>query len=190
MIKSVIAAMRGAFGAMAARAGALTAAFVVYLALIAAVYLFVTTREATIFDLLLTFALPLVVLVLFFFIQAVGVRYTGAVESTRTILRGALADTGKLLVVTLPVALMAILVVLGLGLIGYWWSGGQPESGSGFVLTYLLPGIRGVVLYLIVPLVAARLWIAAAREGVTGAYRGMGRHFVGAFAPKALLPLP
>ncbi|MCW5971494.1 MAG: hypothetical protein KIT57_23545 [Blastocatellales bacterium] len=187
MLKSVLSAIGGAMRAMAVRAGAVIAALAVYVAMIGAVYVFITTREATIIDLLLTFSLPAAALVFFFFIQAVGVRYAGAAESTAAVLRGALRDTGKLLVVSLPPALLAILAVLLLGLIAYWWRGENQYDNSGFVLEYLLPWVRALVLYFAAPLLAVRLWIAASRDGVTSAFRALGRHFVGAFAPRVLV---
>ena len=182
----ILGAITGAGRAMLKRPGALLAAFGIYAALVGVIYLFVTTREATILQLLLTFFLLLLAVALFFALQAIGVSYASGEEPSGAVLRRALGAGWKLLVVSLPVAVLVVIAVLILELIAKLVGGDQSGNQSGFLLGYLLPGMRAIILYLIVPLVAIRLWIAVTREGVASAFKRLGRHFIRALAPRAL----
>jgi hypothetical protein len=181
----IFGAITGAGRAMLKRPGALLAAFGIYTALVGVIYLFVTTREATIIQLLLTFFLLLLAVALFFFLQAIGVSYASGEEPSGAVLRRSLGACWKLLIVSLPVAVLVVIAVLVLEVIAKL-AGGDQGNQSGFVLGYLLPGIRAIILYLIVPLVAIRLWIAVTQEGVASAFKRLGGHFVRALAPRAL----
>jgi hypothetical protein len=181
----ILGAITGAGRAMLKRPGALLAAFGIYAALVGVIYLFVTTREATILQLLLTFFLLLIAVALFFAMQAIGVSYASGEEPSGAVLRRALGAGWKLLVVSLPVAVLVVIAVLVLELIARLAGGGHGNQG-GFLLGYLLPGLRAIILYLVVPLIAIRLWIAVTQEGVASAFKRLGRHFIGALAPRAL----
>jgi hypothetical protein len=185
-MSSILTAITGAGRAMLKRPGALLAAFGVYAALVGVIYLFVTTREATIIQLLLTFFLLVLAVALFFFLQAIGVSYVSGEEPSGAVLRRALTACWKLVVVSLPVAVLVVIAVLLLQLITYGANRVFPGNQSGFLVGYLLPGIRAIILYLIVPLVAIRLWIAVTQEGVANSFKRLGKHFIGALAPRAL----
>jgi hypothetical protein len=185
-MSSILEAITGAGRAMLKRPGALLAAFGIYAALVGVIYLFVTTREATIIQLILTFFLLLLAVALFFALQAIGVRYASGEEPSREVLRRSFGACWKLLVVSLPVAVIVVIAVLILELIAKLVGGDHQGVQSGFLLGYLLPGIRAIILYLVVPLIAIRLWIAVTQEGVASAFKRLGKHFIGALAPRAL----
>jgi hypothetical protein len=71
---------------------------IAYGGLLAAVYLFVSTREATIAQLILTVALAVAAPALFFVLQATSVRYTDELRPTDLV-----KDCLRLVVVSVPV---------------------------------------------------------------------------------------
>src|SRR4051812_41407171 len=79
--------------------------------LLTAAYLFASTREATIFQLLLTLVLVIAAPALFFVLQVVSVTYAG---SPVVQIRRIAIDCLKLIVVSLPVIAVTVLVVRGL----------------------------------------------------------------------------
>lgn len=179
MMRSIFEAIKGAARAIVKQPGTTIAAFALYAALIGAIYLFVTTREATLWELTLTFALMALAILLFFTLQAIGVSYAKREDvSMPRMLGRALADSWKLIIVSLPVAVIAVLIVLGFGAIG-----SRVTGAAG----YLVSGVESILLYLAVPLLAIKLWVAAAREGVTQAFRRLGRHLIEAFALRSLV---
>ena len=72
----------------------------IYAAMLFALYLFISTREATVPQLILTFTLMFAAPLLFFLLQAASVNY--ATESSG-LLRKALRDCFKFIAVSLPV---------------------------------------------------------------------------------------
>ena len=64
---------------------------------------------------------------------------------------------------------------------------GTPWPEGGFVYERVIPALRLIYFYIVLPLAAIQLWIAATHEGLGPAFRGIGRHFVKAFAPRTLL---
>ena len=86
-------------------------ALVLYALLLAVLYAFVTTGEKTPMQVILSLlALPLLGVVLFFVLQAIGIGYTNVGASAGALLRRALGDCWKLLIVSLPLALLAWLL--------------------------------------------------------------------------------
>jgi len=83
-----------------------------YAALLLALYLFISTREATVPQLILTFTLMFAAPLLFFLLQAASVNY--ATESSG-LLRKALRDCFKFIAVSLPVIGLTVLAVYGVG---------------------------------------------------------------------------
>jgi len=80
-----------------------------YAGLLAALYLFVSTREATIGQLVLTMTLVVVAPALFFLLQALSVSYTNGPPS-----RGLIGKCFKLIVVSVPVIAVTVLALYGL----------------------------------------------------------------------------
>jgi hypothetical protein len=142
-----------------------------YAALLGALYLFVSTREATLTQLALTLGMMLAAPVLFFGMQAVSVSYANGTVATGAI-RKIAADGLKLIVVTVP-----LLVLTGLALYGLGKFQGHPT-----VLTAIRYLLAGVVL----PLVAIQLWLAASSDGLRWLVRRIRTIVSRAFAPQSV----
>ena len=156
-----------------------------YAALLLALYLFISTREATIPQLLLTFTVMFSAPLLFFLLQAASVNY--ATDSSG-LFRKALRDCLKFIAVSLPVIGLTLLAVYGVGkLMGRMTIDPktlQPTSPNTYttliVLRYLLIGVIG-------PLVTIQLWIATSTRGLREMLRSLHRTLARAFAPQAVL---
>jgi hypothetical protein len=140
MFKESINAIVSAARALFKNRRALLVMVVAYAALLAAVYVFVSTREATISQLVLTMTLVVVAPALFFLLQALSVSYTNSAPS-----RGLTATCFKLMVLSVPVIGITLLSLYGLN---------KVDSYVTVVTTlrYLLIGI-------VAPLLAIQLWI-------------------------------
>src|SRR5919206_893249 len=136
---------------------------VVYTGLLAAVYLFVSTREATVSQLLLTLITVIVAPVLFFVLQAATVSYTNGPTS-----RGLIKNTLKLVVVSVPVIALTLVAVSGLN---------KFQTHPTIVTT-----VRYTLLAVIVPLLVIQLWIAVSNSGIKS-LRNVLPH---AFAPQSM----
>ncbi|HEX5966670.1 MAG TPA: hypothetical protein VFY51_12090 [Pyrinomonadaceae bacterium] len=156
-----------------------------YAALLVALYLFISTREATVPQLVLTFILMVALPLLFFMLQAASVNYA---TGSSGLLRKALRDCLKFLAVSLPVIGLTLLAVYGVGKLQGRLAVDpntlQPLSpnkmASLMVLRYLLIGV-------IAPLVTIRLWIATSTRGLREMLRSLGHTLATAFAPQAVL---
>jgi len=110
----------------------------VYTGLLAAIYLFVSTREATISQLLLTLITVIAAPALFFVLQAIIV-----VPTSRNLMKNSL----KLIAVSVPVIALTLVAVYGLN---------KLETHPTIVTT-----MRYLLLAVIGPLLVVQLWIAA-----------------------------
>lgn len=165
-------------------------ALLIYEALLAVVYLFIVTGEATMVDVLLTvLVLPVAAVFLFFMVQALGVSYVRIGVGPLYQLKRALRDCWKILVVSLPVMLL-------IGLVIHFSDAAQvrlvrqvyeqdPPAGQWKIQA--LQWTRYALLYFLLPLVSIHLWIAAVREGVVGAFRSAVRILATAFSPRSIL---
>ena len=144
---------------------------VMYGALLFAGYLFVSTREATISQLLVTLGLVLVAPALFFALQAASVNYVSG-PGTAGLLKKSAYDGLRLVAVSVPVIVLTALVFYGIGKI---------ESHQTVVVAvrYLLVGV-------VAPLLTIQLWVAASREGLRPLLRHMHRVAAKAFAPQSV----
>ena len=139
---------------------------VAYAGLLTAVYLFVSTREATIPQLLLTLAVTIAAPVLFFVLQATSVSYTNGPPS-KELLRNCV----KVMVVTVPVIGVTALGVHGL-------------SKVDSLLTFTT-ALRYLTIGVIAPLLAIQLWVAASSsERLLSKLRKVA---VKAFAPQLVV---
>lgn len=139
----------------------------IYAGLLGVGYLFVSTREATIAQLVVTLALIVVAPVLFFVLQSVSVNY---VNGPATI-KKTLYDSLRLIAVSLPLIAMTALAFYGLGKI---------DSHQTVVVA-----VRYLVVGLIAPLLAIQLWGAASQDGV-GSLRRLHHLAIRAFAPPSV----
>jgi hypothetical protein len=182
MIKDVINAIGNAAGKLFTHWGALLISLLLYAGLLLTLYLFFTTREATFIQVLLSLViLPLAALVLFFAWQAMSVSYVRIGVGAIYLLRRALKDSWKLLVMSLPLALLAWLIVYLLGKAEVDLTEEQKWK------LYAVQAARWLLLYFALPLMAIHWWIAAVREGLSGALKSSLRNLVRAFAPRSAL---
>ena len=129
-INAIVSAVRSLFS----NRRSLLLIVAVYTGLIAAIYLFVSTREATISQLLLTLVTIIAAPALFFVLQAVIVNSHDLIKNTL-----------KLIVVTVPVIALTLLAVYGLN---------KVQTHPTIVTT-----VRYLLLAVIVPLLVIQLWI-------------------------------
>ncbi len=178
MLQQAWNSIRSAFRGVLSRPRVVVVAFLIYLLFIGVIWVFVTTREATILDLFVTVVSALAAVVLFFVLQAIAVGY-GEGLHLKAVVAGVLRNSAKLFVATLPVIALGIIAYLALNRL-------TPEEyapGNFFTRT-LLPAVKVILFWLILPLLAIRLWIVTARNGLRAAYTRIGRIFIECFAPR------
>jgi hypothetical protein len=172
MIEDIFEAIKTAGRKMFTNWAASLISFLIYGALLGVVYLFFTTREATALQVLLTILiLPLAAIFLFFVLQAMGLSYVRQGVRPGDLLKHALSDSWKLLLVSIPLLLIAILVLI---------LGGAVNSRPVVYLSYL-------ILYLALPPIAIHLWLSTVRDGIAGAFRGIAGSIRQAMGPRSLL---
>jgi hypothetical protein len=185
---------------------ALFVLLILYAAFVASVYFFIAVREASIWQVLATFLLAALAPVLFFIIQAIGTRYVESGIKTKELLRWSVRSFWKLLVVTLPVLLLA-------WLIAYLFGKFQPDAAAAVISEagragadaaarpaaargaaeafswkeVIITTLRALILYLILPLAAIQLWIAASRRGLGDMFRNLKSVLARAVAPGSVL---
>lgn len=156
----------------------------VYGALLLAIYLFISTREATVSQLVLTFAVMFAAPLLFFLLQATSVNYaTGS--AAVSLWRKALRDCLKFIAVSLPVILVTLLAVYLVGKLQGGLTTDADTSSSNTLTT--LTVVRYLLMGVIAPLVTIQLWIATSTRGLRKLTRGLRETIAGAFAPQAVL---
>lgn len=183
MIKDVIDAVGNAARKILSNWGATLISFVLYLALLAVLYFFFSIREATKVEVMLSIlVLPLAAIVFFFVLQAIGLSYVRIGVGPGYLLKRALKDCWKLLLVSLPLILLAGAIIYFSGKLE-----NKLAAESGHWKSIMLDWSRIFLLYFVLPLLAIHLWIAAIREGLGGAIRGIGHNIARAFAPRSVL---
>jgi hypothetical protein len=186
MIKDVFESIGAAARKMFTNWGALLISLLLYAALILALHSFIETlRESTKLQVALNALVILAALALFFMIQVMGVSYVRIGVGAGYLLKRALKDCWKLLLVSLPLILLAWLIVYLFGLAEARWL--KPTDGPRRSLEVALMVAQILLLYVALPLIAMHLWIAVVREGVVGAFKGIGRSIIRALAPRSLL---
>lgn len=145
-VKAIFSAVRALFNSRRTLATLLA----VYAGLLGSVYLFVSTREATVFQLLATLVLVLLAPAFFFVLQAVGINYATAASSGRVV-RRTLSDGLRLGLVSIPLLLLIAGAFYGLNKI---------ETAAITITT-----IRYLLIGVIVPLFAIQLWVATSAAG-------------------------
>ena len=169
-IKS-FSAMFSAVRLLFKRRGVLLMLLLTWAGLLTATYLFASTREATISQLLLTLVVVIAAPALFFVLQAVSVTYVdGPVSSGR--LRKLLLDCVRLIVVSLPVVAVTLLAVYGLNKV-------QTYVTLATTLRYLLIAV-------IAPMLAIQLWIATTKSGLRPLLASLRSVVSKTFAPQSV----
>ncbi len=205
--------LRNAFAATGAAArelfrnwGALALLNLLYAALLASFYLFVTTKEASVLQLILTALGALAVPVLFFVLQAAGVAsFAEAGTRLNSVLRRTLKDFWKIFLISVPLILLAVLIVyLTNKLQAYLVAADTNATPRPPALTPVHPlditppapmrwadalifALRLLLLGIVLPLTAIHLWISTAREGLRATLRDSLRTIARALAPQSVL---
>ena len=142
----------------------------VYAGMLGAVYLFVSTREATISQLVVTLVVVIAAPALFFVLQAVGVSYAGS--SSGSLVRKIAVDWLKLIVVSLPVIALTLAGMYALHKI-------QAHLTIATALRYLLIAV-------VAPLFAIQLWIATSDGGLRSLVKSLRGILAKTLAPQSV----
>ena len=133
--------------------------------LLTAVYLFASTREATISQLVLTLVVIIAAPALFFVLQALSVTYAEGRREKRLAI-----DCLRLVVVSLPVVGVTLLAVYGLGKV-------QTHVTVVTTVRYLLIGV-------VAPMLTIQLWIATTKSGLRSLVNSLRSVILKTFAPQ------
>ena len=139
--------------------------------LLAAVYVFASTREATISQLALTLVVVIAAPALFFVLQVVSVTYAGeAVSGSR--FKSLMIGCLRLVVVSLPVIAVTLLAVYGLNKV-------QTYVTLATTLRYLLIAV-------VAPMLTIQLWIATTNEGLRSLIKNLRGVVSKTFLPQSI----
>jgi hypothetical protein len=179
-----------------------------YALILAGLYLFITTREASVGQIALSFAVAILVPLLFFVLQTISATYTNGAAQPTNLLKRALKNFWKLIIISLPIIALALAMAYGLGKIQARAGIGvqRPSSESMYRRPVNAPGqpmvgkprlipwgmvLFNTVWYLLFavafPLAMIHLWIAVAREGLKPTLTKIRTVISHAFAPQSVL---
>jgi hypothetical protein len=179
--------LRAAGRKLGSSATTILAALLLYLLMLGAIFLFLTTRESNLWQVVLGLVIsPLLVVVIFFIGQAFAIHAIRTGIGTGYKLRLALVDWMKLMVATLPLALIIVLFSYLLTIVE---SSISDWIGTESVV-WVRPGLvclKWLLYGLIFPLLAINWWIIAVREGSAAALRATRRVCRLTFDPAAIL---
>lgn len=178
---------------------------IVYAAFLAALYSFIAVREASVAQVIATFALAIAAPLLFFMLQGMIMGSIAAGDDTgvSSLVKRALSNFWKLLLISLPLIALAVLVA-------YLLAKAQARLGTSLTETAaeiprrlaagarepsrpidwkaaIVSTVRYLTFGLFLPLAAIHLWLAAAREGLIQAIRKIGSLLARAFSPRSVL---
>ena len=171
MIRQSMAAMGSATRLLFKDGRALALLLVVYFGLLASVYLLVSTREATIAQVLLTLVLVVVTPALFFVLQTVSVGYPNGLD-VRSLVAKMPKDALKLIVVSVPVIAFTVLALYSVNKLDQY-----PTAQT--TLRYLLAGVFS-------PLLVIQLWVAVSMSGLRSLVRSVHKVIAKALAPQSV----
>jgi hypothetical protein len=178
---------------------------IVYAAFLGALYSFIAVREASVAQVIATFALAIAAPLLFFMLQGMimGSIAAGDDTSVSSLIKRALSNLWKLLLISLPLIALAVLVA-------YLLAKAQARLGTSITETAteiprrlaagareparpidwkaaMVATVRYLTFGLFLPLAAIHLWLAAAREGLGQAIKKIGSLLARAFSPRSVL---
>ena len=130
-----------------------------------------STREAAIWQVILTLVLVVVTPALFFVLQAVSVGYANGFKA-RSLVRKMPKDALKLIVVSVPVMAFTALALCGVNKLDEY-----PTVQT--TLRYLLAGVFS-------PLLAIQLWVAVSMSGLRSVVRSLHKVIAKALAPQSV----
>jgi hypothetical protein len=200
MIKDSFNAIGGAARDLFRNWGGLALLNALYLALLVSVYIFFATGVANTWQLMLSALTALAAPLLFFMLQAAVANFAQGDAGLGTLARRSLRDFLKVVLLSLPVIALAVGVVWLLYKVPGWLpkivedaprsftpsaSGARPEPLHWQVA--LVSWLWLLLLGILLPLLAAHLWLAAARDGLAATLKRIHRVTARAFAPQSLL---
>ena len=185
----------------------------VYASLLALLYLFVSIKEATLAQVIMTFAFAVAAPLLFFILQAMIAggsarqtpgESTGGTEQLTAglLLKRSLISFWKLILISVPLIVAAILIAYLLSRAQNYFGQGinEPVASRAMAATANTPPARPinwrVALFstlrylsfgLVLPLAAIHLWLATVNEGLGGTVRKFVTLLSRAFAPQSVL---
>jgi hypothetical protein len=176
---------------------------IVYASLLATLFLFVATKEATLRQIILTLVSAALVPALFFILQAMMVGYAHGEGRAYVLLKRSLEDSCKLALASVPVALVGLLLFYLLNKLQTYYPAHAPvlrpaqnpftngtraaSSMPPLQWTFAaLSTMRLIIFGIVLPLITIRLWSATLLEGLVKALKGIHRHAIRALQPKAL----
>ncbi len=202
MLKDSLEAIGTAARALWRNRGALAIFNALYAALLITLYLFVATTEARVWKLVLSALLVVIAPVLFFLIQAAGVRYVRGEMAVGALARQALRDFWKIFLVSLPFIALGVLLAYLLDKLQLRFPIAEAAEPARITAAnplntppplplhwqnVVFTGLRFVALGVVVPLAAIHFWIALAHRGFKVTLKKSPRILAGAFAPRSIL---
>jgi hypothetical protein len=175
-----------------------------YSSLLGVLYLFISTREASVLQVLLTLIFAALAPALFFILQAVVVGHAQGEVKALVLLRRSLRDSCKLALISMPLILVAAISVyllnrfqlrpsLLFNLITPAW----PTIAAGRLLVpssrmwqwwpVLMATLRFMIFAILLPLSAIHLWSATLRDGLLPTLKRVHHTLAVAFTPSSLL---
>ena len=186
----------------------------VYASLLGLLYLFVSIREATLWQVTLTFVFAVTVPLLFFILQAMIASggasriAAGASETDQVaagfVLKRSLTNFWKLILISLPLIALGILIAYLLARAqNHFGQTPEPAIPLPHPLTAsstaahaarpinwkvaLFSALRYLSFGLVLPLAAIHLWLATVHDGLVGALKKLATLLSRAFAPRSVL---
>jgi hypothetical protein len=203
MTKNVLSALFSAARGLLRNAGALVALAILYAALVVAAVLFVTTREATLFQVGLTAVLAVVAPALFFLLAAAAAAYAVGEARPFGLIRRASRNFLKVLLISVPLVALVVGTVWAMNklesrvklspqeeanLQSQTHDEDTPDEAADAATRPKPPvrwayvfysALRLFLLGVVLPLFAIHLWIVAVRDGLRAAllksYRALAR---------------
>ncbi len=202
MIKNAFKALGDATRGVFRNWRALVVLGVLYAALLAAVYWFFKTGVANTWQLAVSAVTALFAPLLFFILQAALAHNALGDTGAGTLLRRALRDFLKVLLVGLPLVALAVLCVYLLNKLQAYLL--KPLEAAGMASSFvphtqgpppiplrwqdvLISSLWLLLLGFVLPLLAARLWLSVARDGLKSTLQGAHRVIAHALAPQSVV---
>ncbi|MCA1592881.1 MAG: hypothetical protein LC754_09575 [Acidobacteria bacterium] len=196
MIKDALVAIGTAARMLVRSWGALGILSLLYLALLASLYLFFATREATAWQLAQTALWAVAAPLLFFILQAAVANFAQDTSRPGALLKRSLADFIKILLVSLPLIALAVLVVYLLNKLQARFPASEAAAGAHAApVVYpqkppptpmhwqdvVFPSLRLLLVGVLLPLAGVHLWLSVAGVGLVATLRKIHRVLARAF---------
>lgn len=153
---------------------AVAALTTVYALLLAALFLFVSTKEASLWQIAWTLLFAALSPALFFILQAMIANYARGQSRALALIKNSLGDSCRLALSSIPLALPASLV--------FYLTNKLQAS----LPPLLFSSVRLLLFAVVLPLIVVHLWSATLCEGLRAAFKGIRRSVARAFAPEAV----